>query len=268
VLSLAAGLQVTALHVDHGLRPGAEAEPEQVAALIGRLGVPYETRQVSVPPGPNLEARARQARYAVLPPHVLVGHTADDQAETILLNLLRGAGVDGLAGMRATSLGQGRSGGRSVGRPLLGLRRAETRALCQHLRLTPIEDPSNQDSRFLRNRVRAELLPHLADLSGRDPVPILTRQAELLADEASLLNDLATAVDPTDAGALAAAPPVLARRAVRNWLRATTGPEHHPPSAAEVERVLAVAAGEAVACELPGRRRVRRSRGRLQLEHH
>jgi tRNA(Ile)-lysidine synthase len=267
VLSLAAGLRVTALHVDHSLRAGAEAEAEQVAALVGRLGVPYETRRVSVAPGPNLEARARQARYAVLPADVLTGHTADDQAETILLNLLRGAGLDGLAGMRVGGISQGGRGGRSVGRPLLGLRRAETRALCQYLRLTPLEDPSNQDPRFLRNRVRAELLPHLADLSGRDPVPILTRQAELLADEATLLNDLAAGIDPTDARALAAAHPVLARRAVRNWLRDTEGPERHPPSAAEVERVLVVAAGEAVACELPGRRRVRRSRGRLQLEH-
>jgi tRNA(Ile)-lysidine synthase len=133
--------------------------------------------------------------------------------------------------------------------------------------LTPFEDPSNGDPQFLRNRVRAELLPQLADLSGRDPVPILTRQAELLADEANFLNELAAAIDPTDARALASAHPVLARRAVRNWLRDTAGPERHPPTAADVKRVLLVASGEAVACELPGRRRVRRSHGRLLVEH-
>jgi tRNA(Ile)-lysidine synthase len=265
-LSVAAGLKVTAVHVDHGLRAGTQAEAEQVVDVVATLGVFCETRRVVVPPGPNLEARARQARYAVLPEDVLVGHTADDQAETILLNLLRGAGLDGLAGMRTGRPGPAAVARRPVGRPLLGLRRAETRELCRQLRLTPIEDPSNEDRRFLRNRVRAELLPHLADLSGRDPVPILTRQAELLADEAGLLDDLAATIDPTDARALSSAHPVLARRAVRTWLRDTAGPEHHPPSAAEVERVLSVAAGHIVACELPGRRRVRRTRGRLQLE--
>ncbi len=268
-LSVAAGLKVTAVHVDHGLRAGTQAEAEQVVDVVATLGVFCETRRVVVPPGPNLEARARQARYAVLPEGVLVGHTADDQAETILLNLLRGAGLDGLTGMRRGMRPGMRTRmrtGTPVGRPLLGLRRAETRALCRQLRLTAIEDPSNEDPRFLRNRVRAELLPHLAELSGRDPVPILTRQAELLADEAGLLDDLAEAIDPTDARALSAADPVLARRAVRAWLRDTAGTEHHPPSAAEVERVLSVAAGHTVACELPGRRRVRRSRGRLQLE--
>jgi len=265
-LSVAAGLKVTAVHVDHGLRAGAHAEAEQVVDEVATLGVLCETRRVVVPPGPNLEARARQARYAVLPQGVLVGHTADDQAETILLNLLRGAGLDGLTGMR-TGERAGIRPGRAVGRPLLGLRRAETRALCRQLRLSTVEDPSNEDPRFLRNRVRAELLPYLAELSGRDPVPILTRQAELLADEAGLLDDLAASIDPTDARDLSAAHPVLARRAVRRWLRETAGAEHHPPSAAEVERVLSVAAGHTVACELAGRRRVRRSRGRLQLEH-
>ena len=264
-LSIAAGLKVAAVHVDHGLRAGTQAEAEQVVDAVATLGVLCQIRRVVVPPGPNLEARARQARYAVLPEDVLVGHTADDQAETILLNLLRGAGLDGLTGMR-TGTGTGRLTRRPIGRPLLRLRRAETRALCRQLRLTPVEDPSNEDPRFLRNRVRAELLPHLAELSGRDPVPILTRQAELLADEAALLDDLATAIDPADARDLSAADPVLARRAVRRWLRETAGAEHHPPSAGEVERVLSVAAGHTVACELPGWRRVRRSRGRLQLE--
>ena len=268
VLSVAAGLRVTAVHVEHGLRPEGADESEQVAELVGRLGVGCETRRVLVPPGPNLEARARRARYAVLPEHVLTGHTADDQAETVLLNLLRGAGLDGMAAMQISGGGGSGRARPGVGRPLLRLRRAETRALCQHMRLTPIQDPSNQDPRFLRNRIRNELLPQLADLSGRDPVPILTRQAELLADEATLLDELASAIDSTDARSLADIHPALARRAVRRWLRDSSGPERHPPSAAEVERVLAVAAGQVVACELSGHRRVRRSRGRLQLERH
>jgi len=256
--AVAAGLSVTAIHVDHGLRPESSAEAARVADVSQRLGAAFTSRQVTIVPGPNLEARARQARYEVLPDGVLTGHTADDQAETVLLNLLRGAGLDGLAGM-------GRAAPR-IRRPLIGLRRDETRALCREMGLRPVEDKSNDDRRFLRNRIRHELLPRLADIAGRDPVPILVRQAELLGDEARLLDELAGHIDPTDARSLAGADPALARRAVRGWLRGTSGTEKHPPSAAEVERVLEVARGHIIACELTGGRRVRRSRGRLLLQ--
>jgi tRNA(Ile)-lysidine synthase len=255
-LASAAGLQVAVVHVDHGLRAGSAAEAATVAHAAQRFGATFDGRRVPVPPGPNLEARARRARYEALPSGVLTGHTADDQAETVLLNLLRGAGADGLAGMRA--------GGR-VCRPLLGLRRTETRALCDELRLVVVDDPSNTDPRMRRNRIRHQLLPVLAELGGRDPVPILIRQARLLAADAAVLDELAGELDPTDARALAGAPPALARRAVRQWLRAGSGEERHPPSAAEVERVLAVAGGRAVACQLAGGREVRRSAGRLRL---
>jgi tRNA(Ile)-lysidine synthase len=187
---------------------------------------------------------------------VLTGHTADDQAETVLLNLLRGAGADGLAGMRANG---------RVGRPLLGLRRHETRELCDELSLDPFEDPSYADLAFTRNRVRHLLLPLLAELSGRDPVPVVARQARLLAADVELLEDLAARIDPCDARALAGAEPALARRAVRRWLRVGAGPEHHPPTAADVERVLEVARGLVVACQVTGGREVRRSAGRLRL---
>jgi tRNA(Ile)-lysidine synthase len=204
---------------------------------------------VVVEPGPNLEARARVARFAVLPPGVLTGHTADDQAETVLLNLMRGAGLDGLAGMGA------------AGHPILGLRRRETEDLCWSVGLDWVEDPSNRDPAHRRNRVRAELLPLLEDIAGRDVVPLLARQAGVLRSEAALLDTLAADVDPTDARALAAAPAPLARRAVRRWLAAS-----HPPDLATVDRVLAVARGEAKAADVGGGRRVVRSRGRLDLE--
>ena len=257
-LAVAAGLKATAVHVDHGLRPCSAAEADQVAEVARRLGTGFRSLRVTVPAGPNLEARARQARYQVLPEGTLTGHTADDQAETVLVNLLRGAGLDGLAGM-------GRNAPR-VRRPLLGLRRVETHALCQGMGLHPVEDESNQDRRFLRNRIRHDLLPRLAEIAGRDPVPILARQADLLSDEARFLDALAAEVDPTDARSLAAADPVIARRAVRRWLRGTRDREEHPPSAAEVERVLEVARGRFVACELSGGRRIRRSQGRLVLQ--
>ncbi|HLT16470.1 MAG TPA: tRNA lysidine(34) synthetase TilS [Acidimicrobiales bacterium] len=250
-LATAAGCPATAVHVDHGLREGSAEEADVVRDAAARFGAGFEARRVEVPPGPNLEARARAARYAALGPGALTGHTADDQAETVLLNLLRGAGLDGLAGFAPDR------------RPLRDLRRAETRALCRALDLTPVEDPSNDDPRHRRNRVRHELLPLLGEVAERDVVPVLARQAALLSDDAALLDALADALDPTDARALAAAPAPLARRAVRRWLR--TGAEQHPPDAATVARVLAVARGEAVGTDVGGGRSVRRRAGRLRL---
>jgi tRNA(Ile)-lysidine synthase len=265
-LAVAVGLRTTAVHVDHGLRVGSAAEAGVVEAAAQRFGARFLGLRVEVAPGPNLEARARMARYLAMPPGVMTGHTADDQAETVLVNLLRGAGRDGLAGMRPASDQSADSPEERIVRPMLRLRRHETRACCAQLGLEPIEDPSNQDRRFLRNRIRHEVLPLLAEVSGRDPVPILVRQAELMAAETELLDQLAAAIDPTDARALAGAHPVLARRAVRLWLRSSPGdPEQHPPSAAEVTRVLAVARGQVVGCELAGGVRVRRSAGRLHL---
>jgi tRNA(Ile)-lysidine synthase len=249
VLSVAAGLRVTAVHVDHGLRPSSAAEADVVRAAAARVGAEFRRERIVVPLGPNLEARARTARYGALPADVLTGHTADDQAETVLINLLRGAASAGLAAMRP-----------SPQRPLLALRRSDTEAVCAALDLEIIHDESNRDPRFLRNRVRHELLPLLTDLAQRDLVPLLTRQADLLRDEADLLDRLASRLDPTDARGLAAAPAALARRAVRRWLTL-----EHPPDLAAVERVLAVARGDTIACDIGGGRRVERTHQRLRL---
>jgi tRNA(Ile)-lysidine synthase len=263
VLAVAAGCAVTAIHVDHGLRPESAAEAEVVAAAALRLGAAFVAEKVWVTAGPNLEARARAARFGILPDAAATGHTMDDQAETILLNLLRGSGADGLAGMEP--------GGRH---PLLGLRRSQTHAVCAAMGLAPVHDASNDDPAFLRNRVRHELLPLCADVAGRDPVPLLARQAGVLRDEVALLNALAreSAPDPGDARAVAALPVSLARRSVRLWLQGgggeVAGERAYPPSLAEVERVLAVATGRAVATEISGGRRVRRRAGRLSVEGH
>lgn len=253
VLAVAAGCRATAHHVDHGLRPGSAAEAEVVAEAAARFGAAFRSLAADVGPGPNLEARARAARRAVLPADVLTGHTADDQAETVLLNLVRGAGLDGLAAMRPGPC-----------KPLLALRRAETRALCVELDVPVVEDPSNDDPAFRRNRVRHELLPLADDVAGRDVVPLLVRTASLVRDDAALLDRLAADLDPTDAAALAAAAPALARRALRRWLVSIRPP--YPPDAAAVERVLAVARGERRAAELPGGVRVARTSGRLRVE--
>jgi len=249
VLACAANLNVTAWHVDHGLRENSHTEAALVAQLAAQLGAQFETRTVSVEQSANTEARAREARFAALPSGVMTGHTADDQAETILINLLRGSGTRGLAGMQPTSQ-----------RPLLQLRRNETVALCNALGISVFNDPSNDDERFQRNRIRHEVLPLLESLAKRDLVPVLTRQADLLRDDDDLLNELASALDPTDALALTNAPIALSRRAIRSWL---TNPL--VPNSATVERVLAVARGNTLACDIGLGRQVRRSQQRLRI---
>ncbi len=233
------GLAPVAVHVDHGLRPGSERAADVVADAAARLGAGFDARRVTVAAGANLEARAREARYDALEAArvthgasaVLVAHTADDQAETVLLNLLRGSGSAGLAGMPARR-------GRLV-RPLLGARRADVRAECARRRLVPWEDPSNDDLSFRRNWIRHEVLPLLEQGAGRDLTPLLTRQADVLRAESDFLDALARAAWPGEGEPrgrdLAALPDPLARRAVRCWL----GPP--PPALDEVDAVLAVA---------------------------
>jgi tRNA(Ile)-lysidine synthase len=252
-LARAAGLTVTAVHVDHGLRVGSTVEGDVVARAAERLGASFRQEKVDIEAGPNLEARARAARYAVLPPDAMLGHTADDQAETMLLNLLRGAALDGLAGMRP-----------GPRRPLLAIRRSETQALCAQLELEVVHDPSNDELTFRRNRVRHELVPLLDEIAERDIVPVLVRQSAIFRDIGDELDRQAAMLDVTDARALAAAPVALARQAVRRWLR-DCSVHHHPPSAAAVDRVLGVARGERVATDIGDGWRVQRHAQRLQL---
>jgi tRNA(Ile)-lysidine synthase len=251
VLAVAAGCQVTAYHVDHGLRAESAEEADVVRRNAEILGADFAALRVEVAKGANLEARARAARFSALPPEVATGHTADDQAETVLLNLVRGAGADGLVGMRL-----------GPRHPILRLRREETERLVESMRLDVVRDPSNRDRAFRRNRVRNELLPLLDEIGSRDVVAVIARQCELLADETALLDALASAIDATDAKQLAGAPIALARRSVRAWLKMLSG-SSMPPDAAAVERVLAVARGESLACEIAGGVRISRHRGRL-----
>ncbi len=264
-LAVAADLVVSAVHIDHGLRPDSTHDADIAAAVANHFDVPFRCERVALDDGPNLEARARSARRSVLGPGALTGHTADDQAETLLLSMLRGAGTTGLGAMRPSHT-----------KPLLALRRAETQGLCTMLGLEVATDPTNTDPRFRRNRVRNEVLPLLADVADRDVVPILTRTSELLRADDALLDELAAAIDPTDARAVASAPEPLARRALRHWVVDTVGaqapigndrhpPDRHPPDLAAIDRIMAVARGDAEACDVSGGWRVERSRQRLGL---
>lgn len=212
--------------------------------------MPFVLHTVPIEPGSNLEARARDARRGALPPDVMTGHTADDQAETVVIRLLRGSARTGLSAMAP-----------GLTHPILAVRRHETAAVCEVLGIVPVHDGSNDAGDVWRNRVRAELIPLAAEIAGRDVAPILARSADLLRDEDELLGLLADQLDPTDAKALAAAHPVLARRALRRWLAV----DGYPPDAAAIERTLAVARGKAAACELPGGRRVERSGQRMRV---
>jgi tRNA(Ile)-lysidine synthase len=267
-LAAEARLQPVAVHVDHGARAGSAAEAEVVAGFAQRLGTGFAAETLTVAPGPNFEARAREARYGALErarerlgaTAVLMGHSRDDQAETVLLNVLRGAGVPGLAGMPARR--------EAIVRPLLGLSRADLAGVCARLGLCPIDDPMNADPAHRRVWLRREVIPALEAGAGRDLRAVLARQAAVARRDSDLLDELAGDLlvragsagpneNALDVGILAGAPEALVRRALRLWL----GPP--PPAAAHVEEVLAVVRGERRAAELPPGVSVTRSRGWL-----
>ncbi|WP_406311441.1 tRNA lysidine(34) synthetase TilS [Streptosporangium sp. NBC_01639] len=190
-----AGLRAGLLTVDHGLQPGSADQAADVVRLAATLGlVPAEPLSVSVGVLGGPEAAARQARYAALSEAagrlgavaVLLGHTRDDQAETVLLRLARGSGTRSLAGMPA------RTG--LYRRPLLELGRRTTVAACAALGLSPWEDPHNLDPRYTRVRVRDRLLPALEDELGPGVAEALARTAALCRDDADALDGWAEEV--------------------------------------------------------------------------
>lgn len=254
LLAVQAGKSFTIWHINHNIRDSADAEAELVENFASSLGVPFECRQLNLSDGPDLEARAREARYAALPADVCVAHTADDRAETVLLNLLRGAGLAGVATPFAR-----------VRRPIIGLRRTDTRAVCEAAGVGWADDPMNDDLRFARVVVRKSLLPLAAEALGRDPVPLLNRHADLVGDALLVIQDAARTLDATDVKALRAAPRAVSSEAVRQWLMAETA-ANVAVDAASISRVLEVINGTAKATEVEGGYRVARSAGRLRVE--
>jgi len=198
------GCALHVVYVDHGLRPEAPAEAAFVADLAQQWGLPCTSVRVDVPALQrqrhlSLEEAARLARYGAFArlaqsldaQAVAVGHTRDDQVETVLLHWLRGTGLHGLQGMApATDLTLSLDGQRwtlRVIRPLLSLGRADTQALCQTIGLTPREDPTNQERRYLRNRVRHELLPLLEQYNPGIRASLL-RLAALARDDLAVIT--------------------------------------------------------------------------------
>ena len=193
------GLELHVAHVDHGLRPGSATEAAVVQELAAARGLPFTALRVEVTPGSSLQDRARVARHRALgdladrvgATAIAMGHTADDQAETVVMRLLRGATPRSLAAM---SLRDGR-----LARPLLRVWRAETTAYCAELGLTPVDDPSNRDPRHLRTRVRLELLPTLEAVfpGARRRLCVLADRERLLAEKRSSAPSVAPAQRPS-----------------------------------------------------------------------
>lgn len=187
-------LRVGAVVVDHGLQPGSADVAARAAEQAGALGLaPVEIRRAEVRDrGEGPEAAARTARYAALhaaaaahgAQALLIGHTLDDQAESVLLGLARGSGARSLSGMARIR----RDGPVPVLRPLLGMRRAQTEAICAAEQLEPWRDPMNQDESMLRARVRAAVLPQLERQLGPGIAEALARTAALLGQDAELLE--------------------------------------------------------------------------------
>lgn len=187
------GVAVEGAYIDHGLRPGAAAEATLVERLCADLGVAFHHRRIEVHLGSGLEARARAARYAALESlrvarglaAVATGHTASDQAETLLMRLGRGAALLGAGGIQEERVD-------GVVRPLLGVLRDETRAYVAALGLEVASDPMNDDLAFTRVRVRREVLPRLSEALGPGAERALARFARLAQEDDALLASLAT----------------------------------------------------------------------------
>mgnify|MGYP001231051995 CR=1 FL=1 len=226
------GLRVVGATVDHGLQSGSQEQAERVLAQMARIGVDETVRsrvRVEVGTGQGPEAAAREARYAVLEQMathltasvVLLGHTLDDQAETVLLGLARGSGGRSLAGMRRSY--------DVFARPLLDVRRSQTLAACRAEGIEVWHDPHNDDPGYARVRVRQAVLPVLEAQLGPGISEALARTADSLREDTELLDDLSdTAWDQLQGvlgvAALGELPAALRRRVLRRAILAAGAP--------------------------------------------
>ena len=258
-----AGWMPGAVVVDHGLQAGSADVAARAAEQATALGLDAEVVAVEVGTNGGPEGAARDARYAVLRARpvdaVLLGHTLDDQAETVLLGLGRGSGPRSLAGMAAVD--------GLVRRPFLGLRRADTERICTASGLTWWTDPHNADRGFRRNRLRHEVLPLLEDVLDGGVAEALARTSDQLRADTALLDGLAAEVaDPNDIPMLAALAPALRSRVLRRAAleAGADGSELAAVHLGELDRLVTDWRGQE-RVELPGRVSASRAGDALQF---
>ncbi|WP_031487463.1 tRNA lysidine(34) synthetase TilS [Streptomyces bicolor] len=272
------GIRAGAVTVDHGLQPGSDLRAEEVVLRMRELGLdPVESIAVTVGREGGPEAAARDARYAALDAAavrhgafaVLLGHTRDDQAETVLLGLARGSGIRSLSGMAAVSGAGGR-----YRRPFLHIDRQTARKACMVQSLPVWDDPHNADPAYTRSRLRQEGLPALEKALGKGVVEALARTAQLSRDDADALDSWARQAEAAvrdsagllECAKLYALPPAVRRRILR---RAAI--EAGAPAGAlfarhieEVDRLITGWRGQG-AINLPGKVVAQRQGGRLVI---
>ena len=286
-------VSVCVAHLDHRLRKSSAKDAKWVSelaaklgfrAIVGRSKVADDARANS----DNLEQAARKARYAFLErtakkvsaTYVLTAHTMDDQAETVLLRLMRGSAGFGLGGMEALRP-LAHNSSIKLARPLLWARRIETEDYCRLRKISFLSDEMNEDHAFARVRVRKQLLPLMQSFNNRIVEALSRTATQLREDGAVLFNDsgalLRQAVVSTqqnetetpalDVKVLAKAPPALRRRALREWLSEARGSARRLEMVhlLAVEKLLEGNAGGRVV-ELPRGGRVRRRQNRLEFE--
>lgn len=263
------GLTVHGLVVDHQLQAESATVAEDAAKQLDGLGFD-EVRVLTVSVGGRggPEAAARAARYEALRTAlpdtlILLGHTRDDQAETVLLGLGRGSGPRSIAGMRPLDP--------PWGRPFLSVPRATTVAACAELGLTPWEDPHNADPAYTRVRLRREVLPLLEDVLQGGVAPALARTAAQLRDDAEALDTLASRLlgvalveGGLDVAALVSEPPALRRRVLRRWLLGTGVTELTDAHLRAADALIGEWRGQG-GVWLPGGLVVGRAHGRLRV---
>jgi tRNA(Ile)-lysidine synthase len=269
-----AGVPVGGVTVDHGLQAGSADRAERTAALLRDLGLdPVLVLRVSVGADGGPEGAARSARYDALAAaaaehgaRIALGHTLDDQAETVLLGLGRGSGPRSVAGMVEDRP--------PYWRPLLAVRRGTTRRACADQGMPVWDDPWNDDPAYTRVRLRTEVLPLLEEVLGGGVAPALARTAALLREDLDALDDLAAgqlarlaaegggADGGLPAPELAQLPAALRRRVLRGWLRASGVPDLQGVHLGAVDALLTRWRGQG-RVDLPGGAGVVRASGRL-----
>jgi tRNA(Ile)-lysidine synthase len=272
------GLRAASITVDHGLQPGSSDIAAAAARQAGTLGLDPLIVRVRIDGEGGPEAAAREARYRALADAaedasaaaILLGHTLDDQAETVLLGLARGSGAASLQGMAARS----ELRGIPLLRPLLGVRRATLRAACAAQDLSPWDDPHNDDDRFTRVRVRHRVMPVLEEELGPGIAEALARTAEQLREDAEAFADMIDEViedivEHAEAGisvsvaALAANPAALRHRIIRHVVASEFGTSLSRTHTLEVARLVTDWSGQGP-IDLPGCR-ARRVGARIEF---